>query len=327
LRSDDPTSTFLPTDDRISVRALLTDYVELQGVASRRDVEVMLEHTEYPWTRRELEALLADDEASTTHFREHIVKCRRSVLDLLEQYPACELPFAIYLEMLSPLAPRYYSIASSALKEPQRCAVTVGVLSGPARSGLGIFSGVCSTYLSRKQYDEYIYAFVRDTSSTFRLPADPTTPLIMIGAGTGIAPFRGFCQQREGLADSGHRLGEALLVVGCRHPQADSLYADELRRFHECGIVRLAHAYSRVPGMPRVYVQDRIIELGDTVWRLLESGAHVYLCGASAMSEGVGTALAALYREHTGAGADEATAWFRRLSDDGRYHVDVWASG
>jgi cytochrome P450 / NADPH-cytochrome P450 reductase len=302
---------------------LLTDYVELQGVASRRDVEAMLEHTEYPWTRRELEALLTDD----NRFREHIVKCRRSVLDLLEQYPACALPFAVYLEMLSPLAPRYYSIASSPLKEPQRCAVTVGVLSGPARSCVGVFSGVCSTYLSRKQYDEYIYAFVRDTSSTFRLPADPAIPVIMIGAGTGIAPFRGFCQQREGLAASGQRLGEALLIVGCRHPQADSLYADELQRFHDSGIVQVAHGYSRVPGMPRVYVQDRIAELGDTVWRLLESGAQVYVCGASVMSEGVGMALTALYREHTGADTDEAAAWLRRLSDDGRYHVDVWATG
>jgi cytochrome P450 / NADPH-cytochrome P450 reductase len=327
LRSDDPTSTFLPVDERISLRALLTDYVELQGVASRRDVEVMLEHTEYPWTRNELEGLIADHEAGGARFRDHIVKCRRSVLDLLEQHPACDLPFPVYLEMLSPLAPRYYSIASSSLTEPRQCAVTVGLLSGPARSGIGTYSGVCSTYLSGKQYDQYIYAFVRDTSSTFRLPDDPATPLIMIGSGTGVAPFRGFCQQREGLADANHRLGAALLLVGCRHPQADLLYADELRRYHDRGIVQVAHAYSRVPGTPKVYVQDRVAELGDTVWELLTGGAHVYICGATAMSEGVGAALTALYRDRTGSGADEASAWFRRLSEDDRYHVDVWGTG
>jgi cytochrome P450/NADPH-cytochrome P450 reductase len=127
---------------------------------------------------------------------------------------------------------------------------------------------------------------VRDTSSAFRLPDDPTRPVIMIAAGTGIAPFRGFLAERAALRAAGTELGPAVLVFGCRHPQTDMLYGDELPELAEAANAQLACAFSRVPGLPRIYVQDRIRQLANTVWPLLQDGAAIYVCGSTHMAAG-----------------------------------------
>src|SRR5205823_564756 len=138
-------------------------------LTSRRDIQTLLEHTEYPWTRDDLAALLnpADDGRA---YREEVLARRRSVLDLLEEHPACQVPFAVFLQLLGPLAPRYYSISSSPRVDPRRCSITVGALTGRARSGRGAFEGVCSNYLCRQGSQQIVYGFIRDTASAFRLP-------------------------------------------------------------------------------------------------------------------------------------------------------------
>ena len=141
----------------------------------------------------------------------------------------------------------------------------------------------------RADTDRVVHAFVRDTSSSFRLPSDPSTPVLMIGSGTGMAPFRGFLQERMALKQTGARLGPALLVFGCRHPQLDQLYGDELAQLADAADVQLACAYSRVAGLPRVYVQDRLRQLGEQVMDLLDDGAVGYVCGATAMADGART--------------------------------------
>jgi cytochrome P450/NADPH-cytochrome P450 reductase len=149
----------------------------------------------------------------------------------------------------------------------------------------------------------------------------------MIGAGTGIAPYRGFLAERAAHAAAGTILGPALLLFGCRHPQADLLYGDELTELATAAQTQLACAFSRVPGLSRVYVQDRLRQLGDTVWPLLNDNALVYVCGSTHMSEGVRDALRDLHRERTGSDQAAADHWIAALNADGRYLVDVWASG
>ena len=105
----------------------------------------MVEHTECPWTGPRLAALAADE----ARYKDEVMGRRKSVLDLLEEYPACQLPFNAYLEMLPPLRPRYYSISSSPLHDARRCSITVAVVAGAARSGRGAFEGVCSNHLLR----------------------------------------------------------------------------------------------------------------------------------------------------------------------------------
>ena len=114
---------------------------------------------------------------------------RKALIDLLEEFPACTLPFEVYLEMLPALRPRYYSISSSPLSGERACSITVAVVDALARSGRGVFQGVCTNYLARQNEGDVIYAFVKDTKSAFRLPEDPMTPIVMIGPGTGPERF------------------------------------------------------------------------------------------------------------------------------------------
>src|SRR3954462_2180410 len=159
--------------------------------------------------------------------------------------------------MLSLLAPRYYSISSSPSGDPQRCSVTVGVVEGPASSGRGVYRGICSNYLASRRGGETIQATVRETKAGFRLPADPGVPIIMVGPGTGLAPFRGFLQERAAMKARGAELGPAMLFFGCRHPDQDYLYRDELKAFETSGITELHTAFSRAEGA-KTYVQNLV---------------------------------------------------------------------
>src|SRR5713101_2445691 len=323
LRLGASRKTFLPVDQPIRVGQLLGDYVELQDPATRRQIQELAAHTECPWTRPRLLAIASDE----GRFREEVLARRKSLIDLLEEFPAGQLPFNRYLEMLPPLRPRYYSISSSPLQDERRCSVTVAVVDGPARSGRGSFQGVCSSYLLRQPEGGQIHAFVKDTKSAFRLPADPATPIIMIGPGTGLAPFRGFLQERAARRAAGRTVGPALLFFGCRHPRQDFIYEDELRGFAEQGVARLFACFSRLADEQKTYVQDQVLRQRAEVWQLLQAGAVVYVCGdASRMAPDVRRAFAAIHRQETGGDERAAEVWLDGLTAENRYLVDVWAS-
>jgi cytochrome P450/NADPH-cytochrome P450 reductase len=317
----------LPVGDAVSVGRLLTEFVELQQIATRKQIQIMSEHTRCPVTKPKLLAYVGDDAVATERYRSDVLAKRKSVFDLLEEYPACELPFHAYLEMLSLLAPRYYSISSSPSIDPSRCSVTVGVVEAPATSGRGVYKGVCSNYLAGRRAGDTIHATVRETKAGFRLPDDPFVPVIMIGPGTGLAPFRGFLQERAHRKAQGAKLGPAVLFFGCRHPDQDFLYADELKAFAADGITELHTAFSRADG-PKTYVQHQVAAQKDRVWNLIEQGAIVYVCGdGGKMEPDVKAALIAIYREKTGADADAGLRWIDDLGTKNRYVLDVWAGG
>ncbi len=312
---------FLPVDEVIALERLLGDYVELQDVATRKEIAAMAEHTRCPVTQKALGAFIGDD-AAAAHYKAEVLAKRKSVLDLLEEFPACELPFAAWLEMLSPLAPRYYSISSSPRVDAARCSVTVGVVREPARSGRGTFEGVCSNFLARAEPGDTVHGFVRPTTAEgFGLPEDPQRPLVMVGPGTGLAPFRGFLQERAARKAEGAALGEALLFFGCRHPEQDFIYAEQLRQWEREGLVTLHTAFSRA-GPRKAYVQDLIRAQSDAVWKLLDAGAIVYICGdGSKMEPDVRRTLVDIARGH----GHDGEAWMAQMIADQRYVLDVWA--
>src|SRR6202048_2708039 len=317
----------LPVGDAVSVGRLLTEFVELQQIATRKQIQIMSEHTRCPVTKPKLLAYVADDAAASEHYRADILGKRKSVFDLLEEQPACELPFHAYLEMLSLLAPRYYSISSSPTGDPARCSVTVAVVQGPAGSGRGVYKGMFSNYLPGRREGETIHATVRETKAGFRLPDDASVPIIMVGPGTGLAPFRGFLQERAALKAKGATLGPAMLFFGCRHPDQDYLYADELKAFAASGITELHTAFSRAEG-PKTYVQNLVGAQKERVWSLIEIGAIIYVCGAGGkMAPDVKAALVAIYRERKGVDADAGLRWIDDLGTKNRYVLDVWAGG
>ncbi len=309
----------LPVDTPLSVHRLLSQMLELQSVASRRDVATLARHTECPHSGPKLEALAGDD------YKSKVQQKRLSVLDLLEEFEACTPPFGVFLELMPMLTPRYYSISSSAMVDAKTASMTVGVVSEPAISGRGQFNGICSNYLADHDAGDTLQVAVRGTSDGFRLPDDPQTPIIMIGPGTGIAPFRGFLQERAALKAQGKTLGPAMLFFGCRHPDQDYIYQDELESHAKDGIVDLHVAFSRHE--KKTYVQDLIRERRDEVWALLEQGAQVFVCGdGSRMEPDVRRALSLIYSEEKDVGAEAADTWMDQMSDEGRYALDVWAS-
>jgi cytochrome P450/NADPH-cytochrome P450 reductase len=317
----------LPVGDAVSVGRLLTEFVELQQVATRKQIQIMSENTRCPVTKPKLLAYVGDDAESAERYRAGILSKRKSVYDLLEEHPACELPFHAYLEMLSLLAPRYYSISSSPSGDAARCSVTVGVVEAPASSGRGVYKGICSNYLAGRRAGDTVHATVRETKAGFRLPDDPSVPIIMIGPGTGLAPFRGFLQERAARKAGGAALGPAMLFFGCRHPDQDFLYADELKAFAADGITELHTAFSRGDG-PKTYVQHLVAAQKDKVWSLIEQGAIVYVCGdGGKMEPDVKAALMSIYRERSGGDEASAARWIDDMGTKNRYVLDVWAGG
>jgi cytochrome P450/NADPH-cytochrome P450 reductase len=317
----------LPVGEVVSVGRLLTEFVELQQVATRKQIQIMSEHTRCPVTKPKLLALIGDDAESAERYRTGVLGKRKSVFDLLEEHPACELPFHAYLEMLSLLAPRYYSISSSPSGDAARCSATVAVVQAPASSGRGTYRGVCSNYLAGRRVGDTIHATIRETKAGFRLPDDAAVPIIMIGPGTGLAPFRGFLQERAARKAKGATLGPAMLFFGCRHPDQDYLYADELKQFAADGISELHTAFSRSEG-PKTYVQNLVAAQKDKVWSLIEQGAIVFVCGdGSKMEPDVKATLMSIFREKKTADADAAARWIEEMGTKNRYVLDVWAGG
>jgi cytochrome P450/NADPH-cytochrome P450 reductase len=318
------TYTHLPLGESAPLLGILGACVELQDVASRSDLAVLARYATDPDEAEELLAMSGLDEAGRGAYRERVAAPRRSVLELLDDFESCDLPFNVYLELLPPMRPRYYSISSSPAVT-NSCHLTVGVLHGPARSGDGYFNGVASNHLGTSMEGSTQFTFVRKPTIPFRPPANPHVPMIMVGAGTGMAPFRGFLQERAALAEKGAPVGKSILFYGCRNAKSDMLYADELKAFEESGITELQVAFSREPGQPRTFVQHLIERERDQVWDLIETGAVIYVCGnASTMAPGVRAALMDLYRAKTNGSDSTADEWLAGLRDDDRYLEDIW---
>ncbi|WP_431899425.1 bifunctional cytochrome P450/NADPH--P450 reductase [Nonomuraea sp. bgisy101] len=310
LRAHGP--THLPVDTPVTAGLLLTEFAELQEVATRADLDALAAHTGCPWTTGQLAEL------SATYADEVLAK-RLSVLTLLERFPAVELPLAVFLELAGPIRPRYYSISSSPLAEPGRVRITVGLVEGPAWSGSGAYRGMCSAYLAGLAEGEVFYGYIRVPAPPFRLPEDPSTPVILVGPGTGFAPLRGFLEQRALTGAA----GRAEVFTGCRHPDHDLLYRQEVEAWAAAEGVRLHTAFSAVPGHPYRFVQDAVAAQADAVWELLQRGAHVYVCGDGLrMAPAVRRALLEIHREKTGA---DGEAWLAGLERQGRYQQDVFA--
>ncbi|MFJ8098065.1 bifunctional cytochrome P450/NADPH--P450 reductase [Streptomyces griseofuscus] len=328
LRLDQPAGgrTHLPVGVPVTAGILLTEFLELQDVATRTQIQTLADYTECPWTRPQLQAYAADTEEAEERYGKEILGKRVSVLGLLERFPAIELPLAMFLEMTGPIRPRFYSISSAPSANPRHVRLTVGLLEGPALSGDGQYRGTCSSYIAGLEPGDVAYGYVRVPSPTFAPPADPAAPLILIGPGTGIAPLRGFLEERAWQHESGTQVGLSQVFVGCRHPEHDYFYKQEMQDWEQAGIAQVHTAYSAVTGHPARFVQNAIANADDTLWQAIEEGAYIYVCGdGRRMAPAVREALAAIYRQKTGSDDERAQQWLAQLEADERYQQDVFA--
>lgn len=310
----------LPLGRPISLMDLLGYSVELQDAASRSQLREIISYTTCPPHKKELEALLDEDTYQT-----EVLHKRRSMLELIEKYPACEMPFDRFLELLPPLKPRYYSISSSPKALGNKLSITVGVVEGPARSGNGQYRGIASNYLRDRRPGESVVVFLRRPGAGFELPADPQTPIIMVGPGTGVAPFIGFLQGREALRAEGTLLGEAHLYFGCRRPDEDFIYKQKLEEYDRTGIVTLHTAFSRQDSLAKEYVQHKLHADRKRIISLLDQGGRLYICGdGTRMAPDVESTIREAYREYHQTTEKEAAAWLDELLLQGQYAKDVW---
>jgi len=231
----------------------------------------------------------------------------RQLVDVLRAFPQ-QLPLADWLALLKPLQPRLYSISSSPLAHPQQVHLTVSTVRYGERKG------VCSSFLADRALEVAIFPQV---SKHFRLPEDDSVPVIMVGPGTGIAPFRAFLEEREARGATGGNW----LFFGEQHAATDFYYQAQLQAWQAAGHVRLDTAFSRDQA-EKIYVQQRLREHGAQVWQWLEAGACFYVCGdAQRMAKDVDAALREIIAEHGGVDAD---VYMDALGKAKRYRRDVY---
>lgn len=240
------------------------------------------------------------------------------LLDLLDAFPSARPRLMDLVKSLPSLKPRLYSIASSHKAEPGQVSLCVSVVRTLRRGRMR--HGIASAFLAeRAAVHGQILANIQ--VSHFRLPADPTTPVIMVGPGTGIAPFRSFLQERA----EAKATGPTWLFFGDQHAATDFLFEAELREWQKTKVLsRLDTAWSR-DQKAKVYVQDKMRENAVELWRWLQDGAYFYVCGdASRMAKDVDTALRDVAASQGGLDEAQAKDWIVSLARQGRYLRDVY---
>ncbi|MFQ2107441.1 assimilatory sulfite reductase (NADPH) flavoprotein subunit [Aeromonas sp. Marseille-Q5825] len=241
------------------------------------------------------------------------------VVDVLKRFPS-SLSADQLVKLLRPLTPRLYSIASAQSEVEEEVHLTVGVVRYPQEDGT-VRSGGASSYLAdRLAEDAEVRVFV-EHNDNFRLPANPDTPVIMVGPGTGIAPFRAFMQEREAQGAE----GKNWLIFGNPHFTQDFLYQVEWQRYVKSGLLsKISLAFSRDQAN-KIYVQDRLREAGLELYQWLEAGAHFYVCGdANHMAKDVQEALLDVISDHGHKSREEAEEYLSELRRAKRYQRDVY---
>lgn len=309
----------LPLDRPVGIHELLSRCVELQEAVTREQLRELAACTVCPPHKRELEAM-----AEECVYEEQILKKRISLLDLLETYEACRLPFERLLELLPPLQPRYYFISSSPRVSPRKVSIAADIVQAPAWSGRGECLGVASNYLADCRPGEEVLIFIRKPEAGLQLPEDPMAPVIMVGTGTGAAPFRGFLQTRAAIREKGIALGEAYLYIACRN-EADLIYREELEQYGREEVVTLYQAFSDAEGKSGNPIRHLLERRASNLMDVLDRGGCIYVCGDDAqIFLEAEAALHKAYRSVRGAGEREAQAWLDRLRTEGRYVNEGW---
>ncbi len=241
----------------------------------------------------------------------------QQLADVLHEFPV-ELSAAELIGMLKRLQPRLYSIASAPSAHRGEIHLTVSAVR--YNNGRRQRKGVASTFLADRAADANVPVFVQK-SAHFRPPASGDVPIVMVGPGTGVAPFRGFLHERRARGATGRNW----LFFGERHADTDFYYSDELTQMRDDGfLTRLDLAFSRDQAQ-KIYVQDRMIEHGKQLWAWLDEGAHFYVCGdAARMAKDVDAALRTVVARHGGMTDERAAEYVARLAKDKRYARDVY---
>lgn len=242
----------------------------------------------------------------------------REPIDLFVQFPTNFSNPAALTGLFKKINPRLYSIASSPLKHPDKVQLTVGIVRYNSHNRNR--KGVCSTYLADRAENQKFGVFIHPNKS-FKVPEDPKKPMIMVGPGTGIAPFRAFLQERY----ESKATGKNWLFFGDQHAATDFIYEDEITEYQKLGFLqKLDLAFSRDQA-DKIYVQDKMLENGEELYRWLEEGSYFFVCGdASRMAKDVDKTLQKVIKIHGNCNDEEALQYIKELKSNKRYVRDVY---
>ncbi|KAF3163706.1 NADPH-cytochrome P450 reductase [Orbilia oligospora] len=326
--------------------AVIRYHVEINGLVSRQFIASLAPFAPSDKAKAELVRLGGDKDA----FAEEISSRYLNIAQVLEMLAPGQIwsaiPFSLIIEGLTRVQPRYYSISSSSFVQKDHIAITAVVESIRLPGSKHVLKGVTTNYLlalkqkqhgdpnpdphgltynitgPRNKYDG-IHVPIHVRHSNFKLPSNPEKPIIMIGPGTGVAPFRAFVQERAALAAKGEKVGKTLLFFGCRNSSEDFLYKDEWPEYSaKLGdSFKLVTAFSR-EGPKKVYVQHRLQEHADEVDELLKAGAYIYVCGDAAhMARDVNATFGRIIAEKRGQTEAQGEEVVKRMRSSNQYQV------
>ncbi|CAN9189267.1 unnamed protein product [Alternaria alternata] len=349
VRGLDPTAK-VPFPSPTTYDAAVRFHIEINAAVSRQLVSVIAQFAPNDDIKAEIVKLGSDKD----YFKEHVTDRNLNLAQLLEitgkGVTWDKIPFSFLFETMVKIQPRYYSISSSSLVQKDKISITAIVESIEKPGAPYALKGVTTNYLlalkqkqhgdpnpdphglnysitgPRNKYDG-IHVPVHVRHSNFKLPSDPSKPIIMVGPGTGVAPFRGFIQERAAQAKAGQNVGKTVLFFGCRKQSEDFMYADEWKQYQaDLGDkFEMYTAFSR-DGPKKVYVQNKLEEAGEEVNKLLEQKAYFYVCGDAAhMAREVNTLLGKIISKYRNVSETKGEEIVKAMRASNQYQEDVWS--
>lgn len=307
----------------ITVRECLSRYCDLTSAPRRSELKLLAAYASDPIDKSAL--LRMSSKEGRNEYKDKILNAHIGLVDILSKLcKSIKMPLEHFISVCPRLQTRFYTISSSSSCHPNSIHLTVAVTKAERSDG-SIFKGVCSNHLAHLPVNKNVRVFCRE--STFRLPSDPSTPIILIGPGTGIAPMRALLQERSYMKlEKKLDVGSNILYFGCKKRTQDYLYEDEIAQFQKDGVLTECHlAFSREQKQ-KVYVQNLLAENAKETWRLINDlGAYVYVCGGVKMGGDVSATLRVIVSEMGKMSPDEAKIYVDKMSHKGRYVQELWA--
>ncbi|XP_039612700.1 NADPH--cytochrome P450 reductase-like isoform X2 [Polypterus senegalus] len=310
-------------------KVALTHYLDITNPPRTNVLYELAQYATDPKDQEMMRKMASSSAEGRALYNSWVLEDRRNILAILQDIPSLRPPIDHLCELLPRLQARYYSIASSSKVHPNSIHICAVVVEYETKTGR-INKGVATNWLKNKVPTDNglksnVPMYVR--KSQFRLPFKSSTPVIMIGPGTGIAPFVGFVQERAWLKQQGKEVGETVLYYGCRHKGEDYLYQEELEQFEKEGVLtQLNVAFSR-DQPEKVYVQHLLKRNKEHLWKLINTdNAHIYVCGdARNMARDVQNTFYDIVSEMGTMSHPQAVDFIKKLMTKGRYSQDVWS--
>lgn len=328
---DESSSKKTPFPCPCTYRTALSYYVDITSTPRTHVLKELSEYTSDESHKNQLKLMSSSSEEGKALYYEWIIKNCRSVVHVLEDMPSISIPLDHLLELTPRLQVRYYSISSSPKVQPESISITAVVIDYYTPCNKHV-KGVATNYLKNKLPEKKTESlnltapiFVR--RSQMRLPSRHETPIIMIGPGTGFAPFRGFLQERQWVRDQGKPTGDTILYFGCRKSKEDFLYEDELKEYLQKGtLTKLYTAFSREQP-EKVYVTHLLSQNKDEIWDVIGlKNGHIYICGdARTMARDVKKTILEVLMEKGNKTMAQAEEFLKALESKHRYSLDVWS--